>query len=173
MEGAAKNLGSKIEEGVGRAAGDAKIQAEGMMNQAAGAAQDLYGQAVETAGDAAAMVGRQAVGFEKWLHETIETKPYTAVARGACGRVAHRTDGTILLSPNGRVYGQRAASFSSMSASSGRRGQAAGAIVMPSGLDVAAADDGWGTGWCALMRRPAPTAKVQRTRCNLRPPHRN
>ena len=28
---------------------------------------------------AAAMVGRQAVGFEKWLHETIETKPYTAV----------------------------------------------------------------------------------------------
>jgi uncharacterized protein YjbJ (UPF0337 family) len=79
IEGTAKNLGGKIEEGVGRAAGDAKIQAEGMMNQAAGAAQDLYGQAVETAGDAAAMVGRQAVGFEKWLHETIETKPYTAV----------------------------------------------------------------------------------------------
>jgi uncharacterized protein YjbJ (UPF0337 family) len=80
VEGAAKNLGGRIEEGLGRATGDAKGQAEGMMNQAAGAAQELYGQARETAGDAAAIVGRRAVGFEKWLHETIETKPYTAVA---------------------------------------------------------------------------------------------
>jgi uncharacterized protein YjbJ (UPF0337 family) len=80
LEGTARNLGGKIEEGLGRATGDLKSQAEGKMNQAAGAAQELYGQARETAGDAAAMVGRQAVGFEKWLHETIETKPYTAVA---------------------------------------------------------------------------------------------
>jgi uncharacterized protein YjbJ (UPF0337 family) len=80
MEGSAKNLGGKIEEGFGRATGDVKSQGEGKINQAAGAAQELYGQARETAGDAAALVGRQAVGFEKWLHETIETKPYTAVA---------------------------------------------------------------------------------------------
>jgi uncharacterized protein YjbJ (UPF0337 family) len=80
IQGAAKNFGGKIEEGIGRATGDVKGQAEGKMNQAAGAAQELYGQARETAGEAAAMVGRQAVGFEKWLHESIETKPYTAVA---------------------------------------------------------------------------------------------
>jgi uncharacterized protein YjbJ (UPF0337 family) len=80
IEGTARNLGGKIEEGLGRATGDVKSQAEGKMNQVAGAAQELYGQARETAGDAAAMVGRQAVGFEKWLHDTIETKPYTAVA---------------------------------------------------------------------------------------------
>jgi len=80
IEGAAKNVGGKIEEGIGRATSDVKRQAEGKMNQAAGAAQELYGQARDSAGDAAAMVGRQAVGFEKWLHESIETKPYTAVA---------------------------------------------------------------------------------------------
>jgi uncharacterized protein YjbJ (UPF0337 family) len=80
IEGTARNLSGKIEEGFGRATGDVKSQTEGKMKQAAGAAQDLYGQARETAGDAAAMVGRQAVGFEKWLHDTIETKPYTAVA---------------------------------------------------------------------------------------------
>lgn len=80
IEGTAKNLGGKLEEGLGQATGDVKSQLEGTMNQGAGAAQELYGQARESAGDAAAMVGRQAVGFEKWLHETIETKPYTAVA---------------------------------------------------------------------------------------------
>ena len=80
IEGAAKIFGGKIEEGLGRATGDVKGQTEGKMNQAAGAAQELYGQARDAAGDAAARVGRQAVGFEQWLHESIETKPYTAVA---------------------------------------------------------------------------------------------
>jgi len=61
IEGTARNLGGKIEEGLGRATGDVRSQAEGKMNQVAGAAQELYGQARETAGDAAAMVGRQAV----------------------------------------------------------------------------------------------------------------
>ncbi|HEV3445729.1 MAG TPA: hypothetical protein VG099_13885, partial [Gemmataceae bacterium] len=38
-----------------------------------GTAQDLYGQTAEVARDT-------AVTFEKWLRDTIETKPYVAVA---------------------------------------------------------------------------------------------
>jgi uncharacterized protein YjbJ (UPF0337 family) len=80
IEGAAKNAGGKIEEGLGRVTGDVKSQVEGKIKQAAGAAQDLYGQATETAGEAAAVVRRQAVGIEEALRDTIETRPYTAVA---------------------------------------------------------------------------------------------
>jgi uncharacterized protein YjbJ (UPF0337 family) len=80
IEGTAKNIGGKLEEGFGRATGDIKSQVEGTMKQAAGAAQDLYGQARETAGDAAVIVRRQAGSFEQTIRENIETRPYTAVA---------------------------------------------------------------------------------------------
>ncbi|HEY6258057.1 MAG TPA: CsbD family protein, partial [Xanthobacteraceae bacterium] len=49
--GAAKNLGGKVEEGFGRATGDAKTTVQGQMRQAEGSLQDLYGQAVDSAGD--------------------------------------------------------------------------------------------------------------------------
>jgi uncharacterized protein YjbJ (UPF0337 family) len=70
ISGSARNLGGKLEEGVGRVTGDAKTQVEGRLNQAAGAAQDLYGQTVDAARDTAAT-------FDKWLRNTIETQPYT------------------------------------------------------------------------------------------------
>jgi uncharacterized protein YjbJ (UPF0337 family) len=80
MEGTARNLGGKVEEGFGRATGDVKSQVEGTVKQAVGAAQDLYGQARDTAGDAAAAVKRQAGSFEQTIRENVETRPYTAVA---------------------------------------------------------------------------------------------
>src|SRR3979411_124344 len=80
MEGTAKNLGGKVEEGFGRATGDIKSQVEGTVKQAVGAAQDLYGQARETAGDAAAAVRRQAGGVEETSRENVEARPFTAVA---------------------------------------------------------------------------------------------
>ena len=80
MEGTAKNLGGKVEEGFGRATGDIKSQVEGTVKQAVGAAQDIYGQARDTAGDAAAMVRRRAGSFEETIRENVETRPYTAVA---------------------------------------------------------------------------------------------
>jgi uncharacterized protein YjbJ (UPF0337 family) len=80
IEGAARNAGGKVEEGFGRVTGDLKSQVEGKMQQAAGAAQDLYGQARDSAGEAAAVVRRQTAGFEETIRETIETRPYTAVA---------------------------------------------------------------------------------------------
>jgi uncharacterized protein YjbJ (UPF0337 family) len=80
VEGAAKTMGGKLEEGVGRVTGDVKTQVEGTMKQAVGTAQDLYGQARETAGDAAAAVRRQAGSLEEMIRENVETRPYTAVA---------------------------------------------------------------------------------------------
>jgi uncharacterized protein YjbJ (UPF0337 family) len=73
IAGTARKLGGKVEEEVGRFTGDPQTQIKGMANQAAGAAQDLYGQAADAARDTAAT-------FDKWLRNTIETQPYaTAV----------------------------------------------------------------------------------------------
>jgi uncharacterized protein YjbJ (UPF0337 family) len=73
IAGTARNIGGKLEEGVGRATRDIKEEVQGKLDQAAGTAQDLYGQTAEVARDT-------AVTFEKWLRDTIETKPYVAVA---------------------------------------------------------------------------------------------
>ena len=84
IAGTARNLGGKAEEGFGRVTGDAKTQAEGIVNQVSGAAQDLYGQARDRASDVAGATGRAArdtaSSFEKVVRNTIENQPYTAVA---------------------------------------------------------------------------------------------
>ena len=76
ITGTARNLGGKVEEGVGRVTGDAKTQVRGMADEAAGAAQDLYGQARDTAADAAVAARDSAASLEKWLRRTIETYNY-------------------------------------------------------------------------------------------------
>jgi uncharacterized protein YjbJ (UPF0337 family) len=77
VAGTARNVGGKVQEGLGRVTGDARTQAEGVMNQAAGAAQDLYGQAKETASDAAQAVRQGATDLEGYIRQTIEQRPYT------------------------------------------------------------------------------------------------
>ena len=71
MKGTARNLGGKAEEAWGNVTGDTRTQAEGAINQAVGAAQDLYGQAADAAHETAS-------SFEKTLRRTIETQPYTS-----------------------------------------------------------------------------------------------
>jgi uncharacterized protein YjbJ (UPF0337 family) len=70
ISGTTRNVGGKVEETFGRVTGDAKSQVEGKLNQAAGVAQDLYGQTADAARDTAA-------SLDKWLRNTIETQPYT------------------------------------------------------------------------------------------------
>jgi len=82
--GTARNLGGQVQEGFGRVTGDTKTQAEGVINQAAGAVQDLYGQAKETAADAAAAVRRSASGAEDIVRDTIEQRPYTTALVALC-----------------------------------------------------------------------------------------
>jgi uncharacterized protein YjbJ (UPF0337 family) len=44
VEGAARNVGGELEDAVGRLTGDASTQARGKVDQAAGQAQNAYGQ---------------------------------------------------------------------------------------------------------------------------------
>jgi uncharacterized protein YjbJ (UPF0337 family) len=73
IEGTAKTVGGKVAEGLRRATGDAKTRVEGMADQVAGRAQDLYGQTADAARDSAATL-------DKWLRNQIETQPYTSAA---------------------------------------------------------------------------------------------
>jgi uncharacterized protein YjbJ (UPF0337 family) len=93
--GTARNLGGKVQEGFGRVTGDAKSQAEGVINQATGAAQDLYGQAKDTAVDAVQSVRRNAGDIEDYVRHTVETRPYTVAFAALClgwfiGRIGRR-----------------------------------------------------------------------------------
>jgi uncharacterized protein YjbJ (UPF0337 family) len=77
VAGTVRNVGGKVEEGFGRVTGDTRTLTEGLVNQAAGAAQDIYGQARDSAADAAGAARDTAATLEKWLRRTIETQPYT------------------------------------------------------------------------------------------------
>ena len=70
ISGTTRNLGGKVEEGLGRLSGDVGAQVRGKLDQAAGAAQDMYGQAADATRETVSTVG-------DWLCSTIETRPYT------------------------------------------------------------------------------------------------
>ncbi len=71
IEGTARDLGGKVEEGFGRVTGNVGTQAEGMANQAAGTAQDVYGQAADAT--------RAGAGkLDQWVRSAIEAQPYTS-----------------------------------------------------------------------------------------------
>ncbi|MFZ3339744.1 MAG: CsbD family protein [Terriglobales bacterium] len=92
IAGTAKNLGGKVEEGLGRATGDTATQAEGRVNQVKGSAQDLYGQVRDAASDMAGTARDTASSFEGWLRHTIEQQPYTtAVVALGIGWLLGRT----------------------------------------------------------------------------------
>jgi uncharacterized protein YjbJ (UPF0337 family) len=97
ISGSAKNIGGQVEEGFGRATGDVKMQVQGKARQAEGALQDLYGQAKETAADAAEAIREGAGQTGDFLRTTIEERPYTtaAIALGIgflIGRFGRRGD---------------------------------------------------------------------------------
>ena len=48
IEGAAKNIGGKIKEGVGKMTGDTKLQAEGKADQVEGKVQNAVGGAKDS-----------------------------------------------------------------------------------------------------------------------------
>src|ERR1700731_1487205 len=80
ISGAAKNLGGKMEEGFGRATGDAKTRVQGQVRQAEGSIQDLYGQAVESAEDAIDAVRQMPASVDDTIRHYIESNPYTTAA---------------------------------------------------------------------------------------------
>jgi uncharacterized protein YjbJ (UPF0337 family) len=69
FEGAARDVGGKIQDAVGGLTGDAKTQGRGKVNQAVGDAQNTYGQALDgvrdfaTEAPVAAMLSALGVGL--------------------------------------------------------------------------------------------------------------
>ena len=53
IEGAAKNMGGKVKEGVGKMTGDTKLQAEGKADQVEGKVQNAVGGAKDSLRDKA------------------------------------------------------------------------------------------------------------------------
>jgi len=85
VSGTARNIGGKIEEGVGSITGDAQTRLNGTMDQAVGVEQDLYGQTADAARDTAA-------SLDDWFRRTIETQPYaTALIALGVGWLLGRT----------------------------------------------------------------------------------
>ena len=78
--GAAKNLGGKMEEGFGRATGDAKTRVQGQGKQAEGSIQELYGQAIDSAEDAIDAVRQMPASVDDTIRHYIESNPYTTAA---------------------------------------------------------------------------------------------
>jgi uncharacterized protein YjbJ (UPF0337 family) len=77
-------VGGKVQEGFARFTGDAKSQADGLINKAAGAAQDRYGRAKETDSDGAQAVREGAIDAEDHVRRIIERRPYTTAFTALC-----------------------------------------------------------------------------------------
>jgi uncharacterized protein YjbJ (UPF0337 family) len=110
LEGTARNIGGKAQEGFGRATGDSESQIKGKLNQAMGAAQDLYGQAKDTTADAAEAVKQGAIETGDAVKDFILRRPYTtAVLALGIGwlvaRLGHR-DPMRMLRSNARRIGR-------------------------------------------------------------------
>jgi uncharacterized protein YjbJ (UPF0337 family) len=78
--GAAKNFAGKVEEGFGRATGDAKTKVQGQAKQAEGGIQELYGQAIDSAEDAIDAVRQMPASVDDTIRHYIESNPYTTAA---------------------------------------------------------------------------------------------
>ena len=72
FEGAARQVGGKIERAAGSLTGDGKAQAEGMIDDTVGAAQRGYGQARDAVRDVAGRVSDQAGDFGSQMLDQIE-----------------------------------------------------------------------------------------------------
>ena len=80
LSGSAKNIGGQVEEGFGQVTGDVKTQLQGRAKQMEGTLQDVYGQAKETAADAAEAIRGRASEASDFLRMTIEERPYMTAA---------------------------------------------------------------------------------------------
>jgi uncharacterized protein YjbJ (UPF0337 family) len=93
--GTVRNFGGKSQKEAASAVGAAATEAEGMMNQAAGAIQDAYGKTVDTAIEGAQTVKDAAVAGHDYIKKFVEDNPHTAtlIALGIgvlVGYAAHR-----------------------------------------------------------------------------------
>jgi len=79
VAGTVKSGVGKVEQAAGKLTGDAKLQAEGMGDTLAGKAQNLYGQTLDAASDAAEAISDQALTLEQLVREQVRSRPYLAL----------------------------------------------------------------------------------------------
>ncbi|MGH6769485.1 MAG: CsbD family protein [Xanthobacteraceae bacterium] len=84
IAGTAKNLGGKVEEGVGRMTGDAGTQVRGAARQVEGDMQNLYGQAKDTAAETFETVREAAYDAGDVVRDFVEQRPYTTAFAALC-----------------------------------------------------------------------------------------
>jgi|HubBroStandDraft_6_1064221.scaffolds.fasta_scaffold2273345_1 uncharacterized protein YjbJ (UPF0337 family) len=106
VTGTARNIGGKVEEGFGRVTGDTRSQVDGVANQAAGAAQELYRQARDSAAgavsDSAASLEKSGCGMQlrrsrirlRWLRWGSVGFSAGCIARSELWST-HRSGGTV------------------------------------------------------------------------------
>ena len=83
VQGPLRNATGKMQEELGRPTGDFGTRVQGQLNQVAGTAQDMYGQARDAARDA-------GTTLDQWFRRALETQPYTTalVILGVGGSLA-------------------------------------------------------------------------------------
>jgi uncharacterized protein YjbJ (UPF0337 family) len=82
-------MGGKAQEGFGRASGDVRTQAKGVINQAAGTAQDLYGQAKESATPSDHWIAP----LDRWIRKALASVPQVSGRISGHARTSRRTVG--------------------------------------------------------------------------------
>ena len=95
FEGAAREIGGKVEGAFGNVTGDTKSQADGTIDQVVGKAQQVYGKVKDQAGsikDQASGMGSSLVDqlddASAYLSDTVADRPLTALlVAGAVGYV--------------------------------------------------------------------------------------
>jgi ElaB/YqjD/DUF883 family membrane-anchored ribosome-binding protein len=75
--GTVRPLGAEAEQRGGNAAAGVRSQADGLMNQATDAMQDLYGKTVDVAVEGAKTVKGAAVASHDFLRRFMEENPHT------------------------------------------------------------------------------------------------
>jgi uncharacterized protein YjbJ (UPF0337 family) len=80
IAGTVRNIGGRVQEGVGKVTGDTKTEVKGVMNQAAGAVQDAYGKTVDAAMEGAQTVKEATIQGHDMVRKFVEDNPYTAAA---------------------------------------------------------------------------------------------
>ena len=95
IAGTAKDVAGKVEGGIGDITGDKETEASGRMREASGVVQNLYGQAKDSAAEAAHVVRQGAADAGDYVRHMIEERPYTATVVALCigfmiGRLGRR-----------------------------------------------------------------------------------
>ena len=80
IAGTVRNIGGKVQEGVGKVTGDTTTEVKGVMNQAAGAVQDAYGKTADAAMEGSQSVKEAAIEGHDIVRKFVEDNPHTATA---------------------------------------------------------------------------------------------